>query len=63
MVCIIKSGRIIDISPDPSVRVRELSNGVWVKPSRPVSADEIFNARVLSDAELSAYMEKSGKSN
>ena len=65
MASITESGRIIDVSTDPSsdVFVRELVDGRFVRPSRPVSMDEIFNARVLSDAELSAYMEKSGRPN
>ena len=64
MASITESGRIIDVSPMREGKgVLELVNGRWAKAVRPVSSDEIFNARILSDEELSAYMEKSGKSN
>ena len=53
-----ESGRIIKFSPDPEVRVRELINGVWVKPSKPVSFDDHWNARELSEDELHSYIEK-----
>ena len=53
-----ESGRIVKFSSDPEVRVRELVNGVWVKPSKPVSFDDHWNARELSEDELYSYIEK-----
>lgn len=63
MACLTEFGRVLEISSDSKVRTLEFVNGRWSKPVRPVSMDEIFNARVLSEAELVAYMEKSGESN
>ena len=63
MACITEEGRILEFFEDPNIRTLELVNGVWRKPLKPVSADEEFHARVLSEEELAQYMEKSGKSN
>jgi hypothetical protein len=58
MACITESGRILEFSNDPKVRVLELVNGSWVTPTHPVSADEDFNARKLSDAELAQILRR-----
>lgn len=58
---ITESGRIIMFATDPNSEawVLELIDGAWVKPSRPISFDDDWNARVLSADELRSYTEKS----
>ncbi len=60
MACLTESGRIIDNS---GLWPKELIDGVWVSPVKPLYGEEVMSARVLSDEELAAYIEKSGKAN
>ena len=55
-----ESGRILKVSPDPNAEVWiiELVNGSWIQPSKPVSFDDLWSARVLTAAELRSYTEK-----
>ena len=58
MPCITESGRIID---DSKLIPLELVDGKWIPARSPLFGEELFNARILSDDELRAYVEKSGK--
>ena len=53
-----ESGRVIKLSPDPNGWVLELINGIWSEPTKPVSFEDFWNARVLSVEELRSYMEE-----
>ena len=64
MASITEEGRILDTSPMREGKgVLELVGGNWVPARSPLYGEELMNARVLSDEELAAYIEKSGKPN
>ena len=53
---ITESGRVLKFSSDPKAFVRELVNGAWVEPTKPVSFDDDWHARVLTADELRSYI-------
>ncbi len=60
MFVLTESGRIID---DSSRVPLELVGGSWVPARSPLLCGEILKGRLLSEEEVRAYIEKSGKTN
>ncbi len=58
-ICLTETGRLLDTS---NVDVLEFVSGRWVPARSPLLCDEMFNARVLSNAELENIL-RSGKFN
>ena len=62
MATLLKDGRVVKEFPSRPW-YRELVNGEWVKSSSPITGEDIWEGRVLSEAELHSYIDKSGSPN
>ena len=58
--CVTEDGRVFDLSPMREGKgIRELVDGAWVKPSRPIYGDSLYSARAISAEDLRKYGYKS----
>lgn len=59
-----EDGQLIDINPFLSGgdSFLEYVDGSWVKPTRPVTGETLYNGRSLSKEEVESYIAKLGKS-
>ena len=54
--CVTEDGRVFDLSPlSRGEGLRELIDGVWVAPTKPVFGADIYSARVLEEEDLRSY--------
>ena len=54
--CVTEDGRVFDLSPlSRGEGLRELIDGVWVAPSRPIFGDDLIWARPLKEEDLRSY--------
>ncbi len=56
--CITEEGRVLDLSPlELGKGILELVEGKWVPAISPVSGEDIWYARPLSEDEIQVYLE------
>ena len=60
--CVTEDGRVFNLSPLREGKgILELVDGAWVKPTRPIYGDSLYNSRVVEETDLHLYAPKSEK--